>query len=477
MQKSFFLTLIGRRPLQFFDIFVTMRKLFFAFVAILANYHLIGQVSIQSKHMPSAGDTARLSISSPLNLPNSWDKRGSNISWDFSKLTAVATQLREFKSSFRTPYAFYFINQIGEKTQDTLDLGPLSFTNIYAFYAKSSSVMKTKGLGYTASGIPLAAKYSDEDELYQFPLEYNDSDVTTFRFKFEIPGQQVFGLIQAGTRYNVVDAYGSIKTPYKEYKDVIRVKTLIDEVDTIVTPVGKNPIPRKQIEYKWFSQNEIVPVLQINVSVTPMGSFQVSQVIYRDSFRSLPNGGGGLNPPVTVDFDVDKTKGSPGDIFKFTNKSTPFLRTFNWSFQPANRVKYVNGSSSQSSDPEVSFSQSGLYSVTLNAEAGPAGGDTTYIDLISIEWGAGNQDYPTNTCLSVFPIPANQHITVGFDCPTLAPIQWPRNLTVFNQMGKAFLIPQTKDDYSCAVKYDVSDLPSGHYFLTRYGEYIRFTKM
>ena len=111
-----------------------MKKLFFAFVAILANYHLVGQVSIQSKHMPSAGDTARLSISSPLNLPSSWDKRGSNISWDFSKLTPLATQLREFKSSFRTPYAFYFLNRIGEKTQDTRDLGPLSFTNIYSFY-------------------------------------------------------------------------------------------------------------------------------------------------------------------------------------------------------------------------------------------------------------------------------------------------------------------------------------------------------
>jgi hypothetical protein len=451
-----------------------MRKLFFAFIAILASHHLSGQVSIQSKHMPSAGDTARLSISSPLNLPSAWEKRGSNISWDFSKLTPVATQLREFKSSFRTPYAFYFLNRIGEKTQDTLDLGPLSFTNIYSFYSKSSSVIKTEGLGYTASGIPLAAKYSDEDELYQFPLEYNDSDVTTFRFKFEIPGQQVFGLIQAGTRYNVVDAYGSIKTPYKNYKDVIRVKTIIDEVDTIVTPVGKNPIPRKQIEYKWLSQNEIVPILQINGLVTPLGSFQVSQVIYRDSFRSLSNGGGGLNPPVTVDFDVDKTKGSPGEVFKITNKSTPFLRTFNWSFQPANGVQYVNGSSSQSSDPEVSFSQPGLYSVTLNAEAGPAVGDTTYTDLISIEWGSGNQDYPTNTCLSIFPVPAKQHISVNFGCPTLAPIQWPDKLLVYDNCGRSTMIKFVSKGKFDSGSYDISNLSSGLYFLPLLGRKMRF---
>lgn len=265
-----------------------MRKIFIVLSFAFAFSATNAQIKIESKHMPKANDTARLSTASPIGLPSGWQKAGSSQNWDFSKIRNTGTQLREYKSSSRTPYAFYFFNQVGEKVIDTLGAGPLVFTNIFNFYTRSNSVFKAEGLGYSASGIPLASKYSDDDEIYQFPLEYNDSDVSTFRFKFEIPGQQFFTYIQQGKRTNVVDGYGSVTTPFKTYNNVLRVKTIMDQTDSLITAIIKTPIPRPQVIYKWLSAQEIVPVLEIRGTRLPNGTFTVTEVFYKDSLIASP---------------------------------------------------------------------------------------------------------------------------------------------------------------------------------------------
>ena len=280
---------------QFFNIFVIMRKMQIFLALLFAVLATNAQITISSKNMPKAGDTARVSLALSTNLPTGWRSAGANKTWDFSKLNPTGTQLREFKASFRTPYAFYFFNQVGEKIADTLGGGPLTFTNVHNFYSTTNSVYKAEGLGYSVTGIPLAANYTDDDEIYQFPLEYNDSDVSTFRFKFEVPGQQLITYIQQGTRTNVVDAYGSIKTPFKTYSDVIRVKTIMNQVDTIVSPLGKTGIPRHQVIYKWLAQGEVVPVLEIRGTQAIGGTFTTTEVFFRDSLKDTPNGGGNQN--------------------------------------------------------------------------------------------------------------------------------------------------------------------------------------
>ena len=438
-----------------------------------------GQISIKSNHMPKAGDTARVSLAPSLELPSNWQKSGANQFWDFSKLKPSGTQLRDYKSSFRTPYAFYFINQIGEKIADTLGGGPLTFTNVHNFYSNSSSVFKAEGLGYSVSGIPLAANYTDDDEIYQFPLEYNDSDVSTFRFKFEVPGQQFITYIQQGKRTNVVDAYGSISTPYKTYANVIRVKTILNQVDTLVSPLGKTGIPRPQVIYKWLSQNEVVPVMEIRGSIVANGTFTPTEVYYRDSFRDLPNGGG--NPGgLVVDFEVDKKIGNAGtDVFTFTNKTRPFARSYEWSFLPNTGIQFVSGTDANSENPQVVFSEAGSYSVTLTAQSGPGvSRDTSFKDLIQIEWGAFKHKFEHNEagCLQVYPVPSNEKLNVVFTCPTLVAIQWPEELSVFNSMGQKHAIRKihtSNDDYH----YAISDLPSGIYQLQFLGNRIHFIKL
>jgi len=254
-----------------------------------------GQITISKSSMPAAGDTIRFSTALASDLPPGWMKKGASQSWDFSKLEAQTSELREYKSAAKTPYAFYFFGQTGLKTADTIGGGPISFTNVYSFYSTTNSVFKAEGLGYSYSGIPLASMYEDEDEIYQFPLEYNDSDVSTYKFTFAIPGQQLFSFKQAGIRTNVVDAWGSIKTPYKEYKDVIRVRTFVDGTDTIETQFFTQGFPRKQVIFQWLSSSEKIPVMEVSGQLSPTNQFIPNQIRFRDKYNGLSSGGG-FNP-------------------------------------------------------------------------------------------------------------------------------------------------------------------------------------
>jgi hypothetical protein len=150
--------------------------------------------------------------------------------------------------------------------------------------------------------------YKDDDEIYQFPLNYGDVDTSTFNFKFSIPGD-LFALVQSGTRVNNADGWGTIKTPFGEYKDVLRLKTFVDEIDTVTSQFGKFPIPRMTLTYRWLSTTERIPVMEIQGTIVAQtGKFTPTQVRYRDGFigklsssaieteglKLFPNPGSGL---------------------------------------------------------------------------------------------------------------------------------------------------------------------------------------
>jgi hypothetical protein len=163
-------------------------------------------------------------------------------------------------------------------------------------------VFKTEGIGYQYSGFPLASMYKDEDEIYQFPLNYGDKDTSTFNFKFSIPGD-LFALVQDGTRYNDADGWGTIKTPFKEYTNVLRLRTYVDEIDTVTSQFGRFPLPRKTLSYKWLSLSERIPVMEVSGTVNAItGTFTPTQVRYRDGFigRLDAKEANGINPHFQV---------------------------------------------------------------------------------------------------------------------------------------------------------------------------------
>jgi PKD repeat protein len=368
------------------------------------------QIQITSAAMPAAGDTVRFSSASPIGLNLNLAKKGASQSWDYSNLVSTGQDISQYVSANKTPYLFYFFNQIGQKTADSFGVGQFSFRNIYSFYSKSSTVFKAEGLGYEFSSIPLASNYTDEDEIYQFPLAYGDSDVTTFRFKFSIPGQNFFSVVQKGKRTNIVDGWGSIKTPYKTYTDVLRVKTIVDEIDSIVSTFGGTAFPRKQVVYKWLSADEKIPVLEIT-GTEALGVFTAQQIRFRDAYNGKGNP---LGPRAS--YSVNKKSGfAEVDTFTFTDRTTPFATGTTWSITPSTAVVYVKGTSATSRNPSVVFKDKGSYSVKLTASNIGGSDDTVSNNLISISFGANTQGQ-ISPALMVYPNPASSYVVLPANC-------------------------------------------------------------
>ena len=424
--------------------------------SIFATSAAQAQITITQSAMPSGGDTIRYSSAGLSGLVLDLANKGANRTWDYSSLTPSGQDIYNYQSANRTPYLLYFFGQIGLKTADSIGINPIVLKNIYAFYTKNSTVFKQEGIGYSYQGIPLSARNIDDDEIYQFPLGYGDSDVSTFNFRFAIPGN-IFTYVQAGVRTNIVDGWGSIKTPYKTYPSVLRVKTIVNGTDSLITQFAKIPVPRRQVIYKWLSTDEKIPVLEMTGTEVG-GVFTPTQIRYRDRYR-------GLSSPLRprAGFTVNKTSGFVTvDTFNLTDRSTPFATSFNWQITPTAGVSFVGGTNASSRNPRVVFRQKGLYNVTLLATNTFGTDDTTAANLISVEYGL-NTGVVTGPQALVHPNPAESEVYLPFTGPVSiadAAGRWVLNTSL--EQGKPL---------------DISTLKSGVYLVQAAdGRTVRFSR-
>lgn len=245
------------------------------------------QISITNASMPKSGDTLRFSTA-PVSSVGNYTVTGANYVWDFSTLVPNGQRLREFKASTATPYAFFFFYpKFGEKTADTIKIPGFTMTDIYNFYKNTSTIFAVEGLGVKLSGIPVPNFYTDEDELYNFPLNYLDRDSTTFKFSTISNTLVPIVYKKQGYRITESDGWGSITTPYGT-ANCLRVITTQYSMDSIKGSLGTFPMnigfPNNQRSYQWLTTGEKIPYLE--VSGTLNGTiFAPTQVKYRDQIK------------------------------------------------------------------------------------------------------------------------------------------------------------------------------------------------
>lgn len=243
------------------------------------------QITITRDDMPESGDTLRYSESliNAIDLERLEDTGVDHI-WNFTDLSPFRQGIDEYEESTFTPYALFFLgfNKYGVKIADDFGIPQIPVSNVYSFFKSSNTAFKAEGLGMTLQGIPLPAYFSDDDEIYQFPLEYQDRDSSTLAFELIIP---TFGeYTRVGHRINLVDGWGTINTPHGSF-ECIRVMSEITATDSVDVAGIKIGLPYYERTYKWLAQGEKMPILEVMGNGGPAGNFIVTRIRYRDRYR------------------------------------------------------------------------------------------------------------------------------------------------------------------------------------------------
>lgn len=438
-------------------------KRLYLFLWVLPAFAAHAQIQITQANMPSIGDTIRYTNSSPGS--SDYSKTGPNYNWDFSTLGFLNQDIYKFQALLSTPYGTLAfsgmpIGAIGYKIADSLGTGQASIRNIYNFYQKSSSGWYAVGTGFTMASLSLPAGgvYKDKDEIYTFPLKYNDQDSTTFEVATALGNPFKLGTFtQKGYRINKADGWGTISTPYGSNISCIRVKSYIAETDSlkVTIPAVNIGFVNYRVEYKWLSATEKIPVLEVN-GTEIAGVFTPTIVRYRDHYRtSAP-----LIPLPRVKFSADKTGGKAGkDTFRLMNQTSPSTgTTYKWSFNPPKGTRYVNSSSDTSAEPVVIFDSTGIFSTTLVATNVSGSKDSTAYNLFQISKDNSNGIIEARfASLEIFPNPASSVLTLKSDVLSAGMI-----VAIYDASGRMADLQILGE----SMQVDVSGLSHGIYSLT-----------
>lgn len=252
------------------------------------------QITINSADLPAAGDTFRLSITTP---PAGADftLTGPGYTWDFSQLNPQSQRvdtmltLAATGQIFSGYFGFLYPSNLATKGSN-LNIGAGGFgatgTDVFNFYNNVAASYSQTGIGATFNNLPIPIAFSPRDVVYSFPLNFGDLDTSRSVYSIDLSGSLGIYFKGKRTRINQVDGWGTITTPYGT-RNALRVKTTVIESDSIhidtIINIGLNLPTTTTIEYKWLAPGEGVPFLQANTN----NNGTVNQVIYRDYRRSL----------------------------------------------------------------------------------------------------------------------------------------------------------------------------------------------
>ena len=387
---------------------------FITFVFLLLSGVSLAQPTIESIHMPVSGDTIRYTQAT---LSNNYDfsTTGANSTWDFSSnLEDIRQDLYEYKDIKNVSWTYAALlgfNLYGLKMFDTIGIAPLEFHDVYDFFENEPTQFTAVARAFTYQGIPVAAKYTDPDVVYQFPLEFGDVDSDEFRVALTIPSFAAF--TQYGTRTNEVDGWGTVITPYGS-DSCVRVKTTYTQTDSLLLDNLPFPInlTSTTVSYKWLSVSERIPVLEVSGSLINE-NFAPTTIRYRDTFDV------NIVDPLLPIIDFSASEISPGigdTVSLFQNTENAF--TYTWDITPST-FEYINGTDETSDNPVVLFNSSGSYNVALTGSNFFESVTKTKKEYITVSTVDAVNPILIKGGIQIFPQPSSGTINVKIDSDEL----------------------------------------------------------
>lgn len=330
-------------------------------LSLLVGAYASAQITITKATMPVANDTFQYVNIGPLKMNQQIQKQGASQNWQFNLSDSLTSSEALYKSSLKTPYAFYFFNTVGQLISESAGMGQFSLEDVYQFYSTTNSAYKAEGMGFKISltPAPLAGFYQDEDEIFNFPLTYGRRDSTTFRVSINIPF--IGSYKQSGYRVTEVVGWGEAVLVNDTF-DCLMLRSYVNSADSVFSQLGSFGFPVERVEYKWLSDGH-KGVIAESTGTELAGQFvpTLSRFHYFAP-RTTGGGGGGSTSVNELESDVWQVYPNPTRGEVFFNKVAAKAELYSMDGK-----LIVSGSNTSSLKLQAS---SGVYMLHLTDETG-----------------------------------------------------------------------------------------------------------
>lgn len=386
-----------------------MKKHYYLLLSFITVFTVNAQATYTAANYAAIGDSFYISSANNLNLD--FETTGTNFIWDFQSLTAVSQVQLQFRNPTQTgysPFLFPFIYFSGntnlsstDGTSNSLNIPgqAISISDANDYYKKSTANVKEVAsafkFGYNGITIPIQNQYTTPDFIYQFPINYGNTDTSNSEYTTSIP--TIYYRNRKLERTNTVDGWGTITTPLGTFPNSLRITTNLVENDTIA--LAGNGLPRTirtTRELKWLDTSRKIPVLtatQTNLN----GIWVTTKVDYLDNFQAFQT---------TAFFLYSPFAPTAGSTVNFQNLSTN-ATDYSWNFDDP-----TSGTSNTdtSQNPNHIFNANGIYQVSLTASNISFTNTVTIPVIVSDILGIPSANL--NKEIAVYPNPFSSKITI-----------------------------------------------------------------
>ena len=236
-----------------------------------------------------------------------FDTTGANFTWDYSTIglettgnsASVTASSSGYQAAFTTQcilnggglgclLRWNNLTNLGVLDLDSINAVVVTLYDIMTMAKKSTNALigNVKGLKVkdsTGITIPLVAEYSVSDTILTFPFTYQDSGKSKGAWGLDASaiGQNIQYKVSY-TRNWKVEGWGTLITPYQSHNNVLKVKTTLDQVDSVNYLGMAFGIPRTIVEYTWYDATFGLPVMKAE-GLEFIGSTTINSVQYYDT--------------------------------------------------------------------------------------------------------------------------------------------------------------------------------------------------
>lgn len=281
----------------------------FAILLLLVSFNSFSQTTYPIASFGNVGYSLKLTtVTSGLSGVD-FTLTGVNYSWDYSTLGRTSNAPETILNPDNTGYKIPFITLCTYNTNnpfscntkwndltdvaflelDSLATPILTIYDVTALMSKKNNVLVTNIQGAKVADssnnvVPITTEFIDKDTVYAFPLNYLNTHSSNGKWEVDLtPVGRDIALKVSYTRTYTVEGWGELITPFKTHTDVLKVRTVINEIDSLRYQTFNFGVPRKTVKYTWFDAAYGMPVMEATGQIDPLNNETITQVTYLDS--------------------------------------------------------------------------------------------------------------------------------------------------------------------------------------------------